>query len=60
MMMKIQAAQVAKGVGIGMAVGGAVGLVGGAMAQPKYARMAKKGLDKVLKTVGSVIEAVAP
>lgn len=59
-MMKLQAASIAKGLGIGMAVGGAVGLVGGAMSQPKYARMAKKGLDKVLKTVGNVIESVTP
>jgi len=58
-MMKMQAASIAKGVGIGMAVGGAVGLVGGAMTQPKYARMAKKGLDKVLKTVSGVVGAIA-
>ncbi|MCL1952718.1 MAG: hypothetical protein FWF60_07815 [Oscillospiraceae bacterium] len=55
----MQAASIAKGVGIGMAVGGAVGLVGGAMTQPKYARMAKKGLDKVLKTVSGVVGAIA-
>jgi len=59
MMMKLQAATIAKGVGIGLAVGGAVGLVGGAMAQPKYARMAKKGFDKVMKTVGNVVGAIS-
>ncbi len=59
MMMKVQANQIAKGVGIGLAVGGAVGLVGGAMRQPSYKRMAKKGLNKVVKTVGSVINAVS-
>ena len=59
MTMKLQAAQIAKGLGIGMAVGGAVGLVGGAMSQPKYARMAKKGFDKVLKTVGNVVGAIS-
>jgi len=59
MMMKPQAASIAKGVGIGLAVGGAMGLVGGAMSQPKYARMAKKGFDKVLKTVGNVVSAIS-
>ena len=59
MAMKHQAVQIAKGVGIGMAVGGAMGLVGGAMSQPKYQRTAKKGFNKVLKTVGDVIEAIA-
>ncbi|MCL2298941.1 MAG: hypothetical protein FWC27_02195 [Firmicutes bacterium] len=59
MAMKMQAAAIAKGVGIGMAVGAAAGLVGGAMTQPKYARMAKKGLDKVLKSVGNVVSAIA-
>jgi len=58
-MMKLQAASIAKGVGIGLAVGGAVGLVGGAMSQPKYARMAKKGLDKVLKSVSNVVGAIS-
>ena len=57
-MKKIQAATIAKGVGIGMAVGAAAGLAGSAMAQPKYARMAKKGFDKVMKTVGDVIDAI--
>ena len=56
---KMHAVQIAKGVGIGMAVGGAMGLVGGAMSQPKYARMAKKGFDKVLKTVGNVVDAIS-
>jgi len=59
MAMKMQATQIAKGVGIGMAVGAAAGLVGGAVSQPKYARMAKKGFDKVLKTVGNVVSAIA-
>jgi len=56
---KMHATQIAKGVGIGMAVGAAAGLVGGAMSQPKYSRMAKKGFDKVLKTVSSVVEAIS-
>ena len=59
-MMKNQAVTIAKGVGIGMAVGAAAGLVGGAMTQPKYQRTAKKGFSKVMKTVGDVIEAIAP
>jgi len=57
--MKHQAASIAKGVGIGMAVGAAAGLVGGAMSQPKYQRTAKKGFNKVIKTVSGVIEAIA-
>ena len=56
---KIQAAQIAKGVGIGIAVGAAAGLVGGAMRQPQYARMAKKGFDKVMKTVSNVVGAIS-
>jgi len=59
MAMKHQATQIAKGVGIGMAVGAAAGLVGGAMSQPQYARMAKKGFNKVLKTVGNVVGAIS-
>jgi len=59
MAMKNHVATIAKGVGIGMAVGGVAGLVGGAMTQPQYARMAKKGFNKVLKTVGNVIESFA-
>jgi len=57
-MMKHEVAKIAKGVGIGMAVGAAAGLVGGAMTQPKYQRTAKKGFSKVMKTVGDVIEAL--
>ena len=59
MAMKHQAATIAKGVGIGLAVGGALGAVGGAMAQPKYARTAKKSLNRMIKTVGGVLEAIA-
>jgi len=59
MAMKHQAAEIAKGVGIGMAVGAAAGLVGGAIRQPQYARMAKKGFNRVMKTVGNVIGAVS-
>jgi len=59
MMNKHQAGQIAKGIGIGMAVGGAVGLVGGAMQQPKYQRSAKKGFNKAMKTIGNVLEAIA-
>ena len=59
MAMKHQAVSIAKGVGIGMAVGAVAGLAGGAMTQPKYARMAKKGFDRVMKTVSNVIEAVS-
>ncbi|MCL2494056.1 MAG: hypothetical protein FWE98_00180 [Oscillospiraceae bacterium] len=59
MTMKHQAVTIAKGVGIGLAVGGALGAVGGAMAEPKYARQAKRSLNRVLKTVGGVIEAIA-
>ena len=56
---KNQAARIAKGVGIGIAVGGAVGLLGGAMNQPHYQRNLKKGFNKALKTVGNVLEAIA-
>ena len=53
-----QAGNIAKGVGIGMAIGGAAGLVGGALRQPRYQRTAKKGLNKVVKTVTSVLDAI--
>jgi len=57
---KHQAMKIARGVGIGMAVGGAVGLVGGAVAQqPHYQRNIKKGFNKALKTVGNVLEAIS-
>jgi len=56
---KHQAMKIAKGIGIGMAVGGAVGLVGGAVQQPQYQRNLKKGFNKALKTVGDVLEAIA-
>lgn len=58
-MQRHQTANIAKGVGIGLAVGGAVGLVGGAMRQPQYQRAAKKGFNKVLKSVSQVIESIA-
>jgi hypothetical protein len=58
-MAKHQAAKIAKGVGIGVAIGGAVGLVGGAIAQPQHQRNAKKGLNKAIKTVSSVLDAFA-
>jgi len=57
---KHQNMKIAKGIGIGMAVGGAVGLVGGAVArQPHYQRNLKKGFNKALKTVGNVLESIA-
>ena len=59
MSMKIQAAHIAKGIGIGLAVGGALGAVGGAMRQPQYQRAAKKGFNKVVKTVSNVIDAIS-
>jgi methylmalonyl-CoA mutase cobalamin-binding subunit len=59
MMAKRQAAQIAKGIGIGAAVGGAMGLVGGAMAKPQYQRTAKKGFDKALKAFSNVLEAIS-
>jgi len=59
MAMKNQVVKCAKGVGIGMAVGGAVGLAGAAAMQPKYQRSAKKGFNKALKTVADVLEAIA-
>ena len=46
---------VAKGVGIGLAIGGTVGLIGSAMAQPK--RNAKRTMNKAIKTVGNVLDA---
>jgi hypothetical protein len=42
-----------------MAVGGAVGLVGSAVArQPHYQRNLKKGFNKAMKTVGNVLETI--
>ena len=59
MAMKHQAVKIAKGVSIGMAVGGTLGLAAGAIGQPKYQRTAKKGFNKALKAVGNVIEAIS-
>ena len=59
MAMKHQAVNIAKGIGIGMAVGGAVGLVGGAVQHPNYQRSMKKGFNKALKTVTNVLEAIS-
>jgi len=54
---KHTAMKLAKGIGIGMAVGGAVGLVGGAVArQPHYQRSIKKGFNKAMRSVGNVLE----
>ncbi|MCL2531383.1 MAG: hypothetical protein FWE40_04430 [Oscillospiraceae bacterium] len=54
-----KSAKIIKGVGIGMAVGGAVGLVGSAVArQPHYQRNLKKGFNKAMKTVGNVLETI--
>jgi len=50
---------IAKGVGIGMAVGGALGLGAAALRQPHYQRSAKKGFHKALKTFNSVISAIS-
>ena len=56
---KHQAVKIAKGVGIGMAVGGAMGLAGAAMSQPQYQRTAKKGFNKAMKAVTNVLEAIS-
>jgi hypothetical protein len=56
-MSKWQSAQIAKGVGIGLAVGGAVGLVGGALRHPGYQKQAKRGVNKAIKTFSNVLDA---
>ena len=56
---KMAGAKIAKGLGIGLAVGGALGAVGGAMSQPHYARSAKKSVNKILKTVSGVVNAIS-
>ena len=59
MIAKMKAAKLVKGVGIGLAIGGAVGLAGGAvMQQPSMQRNAKKGINKALKTVSNVLDAM--
>ena len=50
--------QIAKGVGIGMAVGGAAGLLGGAMMKPSYQKTAKKTVNRALKTFSNVLDAL--
>ena len=59
MLNKHQVGKVAKVAGIGMAIGGTVGLVGGAMYQPPYQRTVKKGFNKALKTFGNVLDAIS-
>jgi len=59
MMMNQKQVEIVKGVGIGMAVGGALGLGAAAMKQPQYQRSAKKGLNKALKTFNNVISAIS-
>jgi hypothetical protein len=51
-------AQIAKGVGIGMAVGGAAGLVGSTMKKPGYQRAAKKTVNRAFKTFSNVLDAI--
>ena len=58
-MKKMQMVNIAKGIGIGMAIGGAVGLAGGAMTNPQNQRTVKKGINKALKTFGNVLDAIA-
>ena len=58
-MKKIKTANIVKGVGIGMAIGGAMGLAGGAMSHPGYSRSLKKGLGKAMKTVESVLDVLS-
>jgi gas vesicle protein len=52
-------AQIAKGLGIGMAIGGAIGLVGGVVQQPKYQKTAKHTVNKAIKTFNNVIDALS-
>ena len=59
MMMGHKQMEMAKGVGIGMALGGALGLGLGAMKQPKYQRSMKKGVNKAMKMVGNVMDAIS-
>ncbi|MDR3313348.1 MAG: hypothetical protein LBS96_02695 [Oscillospiraceae bacterium] len=50
--------QIAKGVGIGMAVGGAVGLAGSALKKPGYQHAAKKTVNRAFKTFSNVLDAI--
>jgi len=54
-MMNHKQVEIVKGVGIGMALGGALGLGLGAMKLPGYQRSAKKGVHKAIKAFGNVI-----
>ncbi len=53
----MQKSQIAKGVGIGLAVGGTAGLIGSAMMKPGYQRTAKRTVNKAIKTFGNVLDA---
>lgn len=56
--MVVKKMRIAKGVGIGMAVGGAAGLIGGAMMKPGYQKTAKKTVNRALKTFSNVLDAL--
>ncbi|MDR2525771.1 MAG: hypothetical protein LBC83_06280 [Oscillospiraceae bacterium] len=53
-----QKASIAKGVGLGVAVGGAAGLVGGALRKPGFQRGAKKTVNRAIKTFTNVLDAL--
>ncbi|MDR0532089.1 MAG: hypothetical protein LBG83_08505 [Oscillospiraceae bacterium] len=51
--------EIVKGVGIGMAIGGALGMGLSAMKVPQYQRTAKKGLNRAMKVVNNVVDAIS-
>jgi len=58
-MMNSKQAAIVKGVGVGMAVvGGALGIAA-AVKKPGYARSAKRGFNKALKTFSSIVNAIS-
>jgi hypothetical protein len=58
-MMDKKQIEIVKGVGIGMALGGALGLGVGAIKAPGYQRTLKKGFGKAMKAVNSVFGAIS-
>lgn len=54
--MKSKASSIIKGVGIGMAVGGATAMIGSTMMGKPSKRITKKNTAKAMRTVGQIID----
>ena len=54
--MKVQSSSIAKGMAIGLAVGGATAMIGSAMMNKPTRKKAKKNAARAMKTVGNIVD----